>query len=209
MRGTTGSVCPQPEPNATELPSCAHISARAAQKRRRRRWWRGEEGACRPGATSCGTFYTAPFTCSSFMSYLRLGVGKGSHPGRRAPQDTLFCPPERLHSPRSLRARPSRADCHCHWVYRTNKRLRKFKERAATKKQLMKEPWGAWRWEAVGVRPRVRTLHGVRLASGSPRAAAYLFCPLKSCNRRVIYVLSLHVSTATATGPAAPTKAHI
>ena len=42
------SACPQPEPNATELPSCAPISARATQ-RRRRRWWRGEEGARRPG----------------------------------------------------------------------------------------------------------------------------------------------------------------
>jgi len=25
LRGTPGSACPQPEPNATELPSCAHI----------------------------------------------------------------------------------------------------------------------------------------------------------------------------------------
>jgi len=49
LRGTPGSACPQPEPNATELPSCARISARAAQRRRRRRWWRGEESARRPG----------------------------------------------------------------------------------------------------------------------------------------------------------------
>ena len=49
MRGTPGSACPQPEPNATELPSCAAISARAAQRRRRRRWWRREEGTRRPG----------------------------------------------------------------------------------------------------------------------------------------------------------------
>ena len=28
LRGTPGSVCPQPEPNATEQPSCAPISAR-------------------------------------------------------------------------------------------------------------------------------------------------------------------------------------
>jgi len=49
LRGTPGSACPQPEPNATELPSCARISARAAQRRRRRRRWRGEEGARRPG----------------------------------------------------------------------------------------------------------------------------------------------------------------
>ena len=48
LRGTLGSACPQPEPNATELPSCAPISARDAQRRRRRRWWRGDEGARRP-----------------------------------------------------------------------------------------------------------------------------------------------------------------
>ena len=86
LRGTPGSACPQPEPNATELPSCAPISARAAQRRRRRRWWRGEEGARRPGpegqvcATSCGTSSTAPcaasFTCSSFMCHLRAGLGE-------------------------------------------------------------------------------------------------------------------------------------
>jgi len=35
--------------NATELPSCATVSARAAQRRRRRRWWLGEEGTRRPG----------------------------------------------------------------------------------------------------------------------------------------------------------------
>ena len=49
-------------------------------------------------------------------------------------------------------------------------------------------------------------LSGVGLASGSPRAAAFFFCPLKGCDHHVLYVLSLHVSTATATGPAAPTK---
>jgi len=48
LRGTPGSAYPQPEPNATELPSCAPISARDAQRRRRRRWWRGDEGARRP-----------------------------------------------------------------------------------------------------------------------------------------------------------------
>jgi len=32
LRGTPGSVCPQPEPNATELTSCAPISARTAQR---------------------------------------------------------------------------------------------------------------------------------------------------------------------------------
>ena len=51
LRGAPGSACPQPESNATELPSCAHISARAAQRRRRWRWWRGEEqgGRAPPG----------------------------------------------------------------------------------------------------------------------------------------------------------------
>jgi len=39
-----------------------------------------------------------------------------------------------------------------------------------------------------------------------PRAAANFFLPLKGCVRRVLYMLALHVSTATATGPAAPTK---
>jgi len=55
LRGTPGSACPQPEPNATELPSCAPISARAAQRRQRRRWWRGEEGARRPGPEGQGS----------------------------------------------------------------------------------------------------------------------------------------------------------
>ena len=44
-----------------------------------------------------------------------------------------------------------------------------------------------------------------RLASGSPRATALLFS-LKSCVRRVLYVLALHVSSATATAPAATTE---
>jgi len=51
--------------------------------------------------------------------------------------------------------------------------------------------------------PKGRRVGG--LASGSPRAAAYLFFQ-KGCVRRVLYVLALHVSSATATGPAAPTK---
>jgi len=48
LRGTPGSACPQPEPIAAELPSCAPISARATQTRRRW-WWRGEEDTRRPG----------------------------------------------------------------------------------------------------------------------------------------------------------------
>ena len=94
LRGTPGSVCPQPEPNATELPSCTPISARAAQKWRQRRWWRGEEGARRPGpegqatscATSCGTSSATPsvtscatsFTCLSFTCHPRASVGGGT-----------------------------------------------------------------------------------------------------------------------------------
>ena len=47
LRGIPGSACPQSEPNATELPSCAPIPA----SRELRKdgggggWWRGEEGA--------------------------------------------------------------------------------------------------------------------------------------------------------------------
>ena len=83
MRGTPGSVCPQPEQNATELPSCAPISARTAQR--------------------------------------QGGGGGGGEEGAR--RSTPF------------------------------------------------------------------------------------FCPLKGCVRRVLYVLALHVPTATVTGPAAPTRA--
>ena len=43
----------------------------------------------------------------------------------------------------------------------------------------------------------------VRVAA---RRITLFFC-LKGCVRRVLYVLVLHVSTATATGPAAPTRA--
>ena len=66
------------------LPSCAPISARAAQRRRRRWWWSGEEeeGARRPGfegqvlrhvlwhvsATSSATSCAASFTSPSFKS---------------------------------------------------------------------------------------------------------------------------------------------
>ena len=47
-------------------------------------------------ATSCGTSSKTPcaasFTCSSFMCHLRVGVGGGSRPGRRAPQHNFFAP---------------------------------------------------------------------------------------------------------------------
>ena len=81
LRGSPGSAFPpQPEPNATELPSCAHISARAraAQRRRRRRWWRGvARRARRPG----------------------LKARSFAHSAVRPPQRP---------APRPLRARPSR-----------------------------------------------------------------------------------------------------
>ena len=35
---------------------------------------------------------------------------------------------------------------------------------------------------------------------------AYLFCPLKGCVRRVLYMLALYESTSTVTGPAASPK---
>ena len=94
--------CPQPEPNATELPSCTPISARTAQRqggggggvaRRARAARAPKPKSC---ATSFGASSTTPcaasFTCSSFMCHLRAGVcvGGGSRPGRRAPQHTFF-----------------------------------------------------------------------------------------------------------------------
>jgi len=129
-RGTPGSVCPQPEPNATELPSCAPISVRTAQRQggggggvaRRARAARARKP--KSYATSCATSSTTPcaasFTCSSFMCHLRAGVWGGEGSRRPAPQHTFFS--------------------------------------------------------------------------------------LKGCVRRVSYVLALHVSTATVTGPAAPSS---
>jgi len=134
LRGTPGSVCPQPEPNATELPSCAPISARTAQRRRWRRWWRGEEGARPP-------------------------------------------------SPEGQVLR------HVLWNV-----LRNVLRRVVHVLVLH-------------VSPKVRRGGGgARVRVAARRRIPFFFCPLKGCNRRVLYVLSLHVSTATATGPAAPTK---
>jgi len=94
LRGTPGSACPQPEPNATELPSCAPISARAAQRRRWRRRWRGEEDAHRPGpeghkscATSCGTSSAKSFatSCTTRPSRAHLSlIAQGKRGGRHA-----------------------------------------------------------------------------------------------------------------------------
>ena len=83
LRGTPGSVCPQPEPNATELPSSPPISAQTSQRqgvggggvaRRARAAQAPKPKSC---ATSCGTSFTTPcaasFTCHSKG---RPGVGR-------------------------------------------------------------------------------------------------------------------------------------
>jgi len=105
LRGTPGSACPQPEPNATELPSCARISTRAApRRRRRRRRWRGEEGARHPGPEGQVLrrvlWHVFRSALHRVLDVLVLhvsskggvvGGGGGSRPGRRAPQHTSFC----------------------------------------------------------------------------------------------------------------------
>ena len=160
LRGTPGSVYPQPEPNATELPSCAPLSARAAQRRRRRRWWRGEEGARRPGpegqvlrhvlwhvtsrssATPCAT----SFTCSPFTSRPPLPLGLP-------------------HQPRTSNVQRARDD-----------------EETADEETLGGRGGGGQLGQATGggvthvLMCWAWTLPGVGLASGSLRAAAYLFC---------------------------------
>ena len=98
LRGIPGSACPQSEPNATELPSCAPISARAAQRRR------GGGGVARKAraarapkakscATSCGTFSVLRNDLRRVVHVLVLHAspkgrrrGGGSRPGRRVPQ---------------------------------------------------------------------------------------------------------------------------
>jgi len=85
LRGTPGSVYPQPEPNATELPSYAPISAQTAQRQdgggggvaRRARAARARKPkSC---ATSCGTSSTTPcsasFTYSPFTCRPQLSLG--------------------------------------------------------------------------------------------------------------------------------------
>jgi len=111
---------------------------------------------------------------------------------------------ERLRSPRLFHARPSHVDRHCNWACRTNKGLRTFKERATMKKLLMKKPWVAWGWGAVGagrrlwryacvdvlgvdlVRGRARVRVAVRrsipfLAPGSHRLKMTFTCPPFTC----------------------------
>jgi len=131
LRGTLGSACPQPVPNATERP---HLSeSRAAQRRRRRRWWRGEEGARRPGpegkaprnalsATSCAVSCAASFTCSSLAHRPRTIVwggtrvlGMGSAAGRcrwRKQTPSSSCPLRAQHALRHVLRQALRRDLH-------------------------------------------------------------------------------------------------
>ena len=102
LRGTPGSACPQPEPNATELPSYAPISARAAQRRRRRRWWRGEEGVRRPAPLSAPANATA-------LPALALHTQRSPHLERYAPAaHSTFS----LFSETCLRDNQVRCPCH-------------------------------------------------------------------------------------------------
>jgi len=132
LRGTPGSACPQPEPNATELTCCATTSARAAQRRRRRRWWRGEEGARRPGP-----------------------VGQ------------------------VLR--------HVLWHVLRN-----------VLRRVLRVP-------VLHVSSKNGCVGGARVWVAARRSIT-LFCPLKGCVRRVLYMPALCESTATVTGPAAPAR---
>ena len=145
LRGTPGSACPQPEPNATELPSCAPISARDAQIRRRRRCWCGDEGARRPG-------------------------------------------PEAQVLPHVLRhARRHALHVHVLHVPPKGRRL------GGSRPGMLK---GA---------PPPAPAPRVAVATRGTARRRIPFCPLKGRVRRFLYVPALHMSTATATGPAAPT----
>jgi len=90
LRGTPGSACPQPEPNATELPSCA-----PSQREMHKDGGGGAVGVAmraraarapkaKSCATSCGTSFNA--LRRVLMCHLRAGMWGGSRPGRRAPQ---------------------------------------------------------------------------------------------------------------------------
>ena len=91
LHGTPGSACPQPEPNATELPSCApsqcelHKDGGGGGVARRARATRALKAkSC---ATSCGTSSTTPcaasVTCSSFMCRPPLSLGLPHQQGLR------------------------------------------------------------------------------------------------------------------------------
>ena len=168
LRGIPGSACPQPEPNATELPSCARVSARAAQRRRRRRW-RGGDGARRPGLEGqvlCHVlWHVLRQVLRRVLHVLVLYVsskggreeGRGGwRPGRRAPQNNFFCLLNgcvrrvlymlTLHESTATVAEPA-APTKGSGVQRA--------PGATMKKPLMKKPWGTWGLGAVGGRPRV------------------------------------------------------
>jgi len=83
LRGTPGSACPQPAPNATELPSCAPISASRELRKdgggggggvaRRARAARAPKAkSC---ATSCGTSSATPCATSCAASFTSSPFG--------------------------------------------------------------------------------------------------------------------------------------
>ena len=91
LRGTPGSACPQPEPNATELPSCAPISTNRqlrndsgfggggmARRARAARAPEGQRPSPAPRGTSSTTFCAASFTWSSFTYRPRASVEGGT-----------------------------------------------------------------------------------------------------------------------------------
>jgi len=131
-----GSACPQPEPNATYVAAQLrpHLSA-SCTKTAAAVAWRGGEGARRPGPEGQVLRHVLWYVLRNVLRRVlhvlvlhvssKGGLGGGSRPGRRAPQHT-FLSPERLRSPRPLRARPSRVDRHCHWACRINKGFHTF-----------------------------------------------------------------------------------
>jgi len=111
-RGTPGSACPQPEPNATELPSCAPISASCEVRKngsgggggvvRRARASRAPKAkSC---ATSCGTSSAkscaTPFTCLSFTCRPRAAWGAACVCWAWVPPlEDNACQDDHLHAP--------------------------------------------------------------------------------------------------------------
>jgi len=150
LRGSLGSACPQPEPNATELPSCAPISARAAQRRRRRRrWWRGEEGARSPGPEGevlrHVPWYVLRNAGRRVLHVLAIHVspkgkcGGGARVRVAARRSIPFCPAYFTFSP--FTCRPPLP------LGLPDQRRASNVQRApgaTIEKPLMKVPWGAW-----------------------------------------------------------------
>ena len=149
-------------------------------------------------ATSCGTSSAtssaascaASFTCSSFTCHPRAGVGANAT----------------IKKPLMKKAVGQLGAGHgCEYLEK------KVVVAAAAAAAVVVRASAGDGTRVLGVGSKAalaadRTSSRVGLASGSPRAAAFLFCPLKGCVCRVLYVPSLHVSTASATGPAAPTE---